>query len=412
MRRLAALALALAACNSSPATGGGDGGGADGNGNCAPLTVRPQARQRIDAVLLPAALQVLVYGGDGAPTSSMLPAPRQLGDDLWSFDLACSTWTQLGAQQPPGALGEYAAALDSKRNRMVVIAGQKGTTKNPPLSTEIWAYDVAGKTWAQLHPTPPAGGAPPSARVGHRAVYDAAGDRVIIFGGEGSVNFSAGDMLGDTWALEFAAAADGAWRALANGPSKRRDGALAIDGGGRVVLFGGASDFQTYQNDVWVLTPSANAWKQATVAGTAPSPRFAMKMSFDESGNRFLLFGGHDPMSLGVMNDTWSLTVDAAGANATFTPLLAGDTDITVAGVDHLSPERRERHGQALGGGKLWIFGGASDCGPMDDAWTLDLASPTTWTPVVHALIDETCQRRAMPTQMCQPPPNDCTTPL
>src|SRR5581483_7267128 len=135
MRRLAALAFALAACNSSPAINGSDGG-SDGGGNCAPLTVRPQARQRVDA----------------APTSSMLPAPRQLTDDLWSFDLACGTWTQLGTQQPPGAMGEYAAALDSKRNRVILVAGQKGTTKNPPLSTEIWAYDVTAKTWAQLHP--------------------------------------------------------------------------------------------------------------------------------------------------------------------------------------------------------------------------------------------------------------------
>src|SRR5581483_11002101 len=402
MRRLAALAFALAACNSSPAINGSDGG-SDGGGNCAPLTVRPQARQRVDAALLPSTLKILVYGGDEAPTSSMLPAPRQLTDDLWSFDLACGTWTQLGTQQPPGAMGEYAAALDSKRNRVILVAGQKGTTKNPPLSTEIWAYDVTAKTWAQLHPAPPTGGAPPSARVGHRAVYDAAADRLVMFGGETSINFSATDMLGETWALEFAAGADGTWRALGAGPSKRRDAALAIDGGGRVVLFGGASDFSTYQNDVWVLAPSGT-WKQAAVSATAPSQRFAMKMSFDTAGNQFLLFGGHDPASLGVMNDTWSLTVDGAGANATFTQLLAGDSDITVGGVDHLSPERRERHAQALGGGKLWIAGGSSDCGPMDDAWTLDLASPTSWTPVVHALIDETCQRRAMPGQTCQPP--------
>src|SRR5438067_12074477 len=100
LKRLAALALALAACNSS--SGNDADGGGDANGNCAPLTVRPQARQRVDGVEVGGAL-LLVYGGDEAPVSTALPAPRQLTDDLWSLDVACGTWTQLGAQQPPGA---------------------------------------------------------------------------------------------------------------------------------------------------------------------------------------------------------------------------------------------------------------------------------------------------------------------
>ena len=149
----------------------------------------------------------------------------------------------------------------------------------------------------------------------------------------------------------------------------------------------------------------------ATTGGDVPSARFASKLSFDTAGGRFVMFGGHDPASLGPLNDTYALTVDASGG-ATFQLLIAGDSDTTVAGVDHTSPERRERHAQVAAGGQLWIFGGASDCGPMDDVWTLDLNAPTKWTPVVPALIDETCQRRATAGQTCQPPPNDCTTPL
>lgn len=47
-----------------------------------------------------------------------------------------------------------------------------------------------------------------------------------------------------------------------------------------------------------------------------------------------------------------------------------------------------------------------------DAAAAPGLHAPTKWTPVVPALIDETCQRRATSGQMCQPPPNDRTTPL
>jgi Kelch motif/Galactose oxidase, central domain len=387
---------------SSPATNG-DGG------MCAPLTLRPQARQRVEGVLDPSSQKILVYGGDEAPISTMLPAPRQLTDDLWSYDVACGTWTELGMQQPPGAQGEYAATFDTKRNRLILIAGQKGTSTTPPAVNELWAFDTAAMTWTQLHPTTPAGA--PGARVGHRAIYDAGRDQLVMFGGERTINFSATDMFGDTWTLDFTTSADGVWLQLTGaGPSKRRDAALASDGN-RVVLFGGASDFATYQNDVWVLDLAQGVWSPATTSGNVPSPRFASKLAFDAAGGRFVMFGGHDPASLGPLNDTYALTVDASGS-AAFRLLIAGDSDTTVAGVDHTSPERRERHAQVAAGGRLWIFGGASDCGPMDDVWTLDLNAPTKWTPVVPALIDETCQRRASAGQTCQPPPNDCTTPL
>ena len=378
-------------------------------GMCGPLTLRPQARQRVEGVLDPSSQKILVYGGDEAPISTALPAPRQLTDDLWSYDVACGTWTELGMQQQAGPQGEYAATFDTARNRMILIAGQKGTAANPPVVDEVWAYDTAATAWTLLHPAAPAG--TPGARVGHRAIYDAGHDRLVLFGGERSINFSAGDMFGDTWTLDFTTSADGVWQKLAGaGPSKRRDAALATDGN-RVVLFGGASDFATYQNDVWVLDLGQGVWAQATTSGDVPSARFASKLSFDAASGRFVMFGGHDPTSLGPLNDTYALTVDSSGS-AAFNLLMAGDSDVTIAGVDHNSPERRERHAQVAAGSQLWIFGGASDCGPMDDVWTLDLAAPTKWTPVVPALIDETCQRRATSGQTCQPPPNDCTTPL
>src|SRR6185312_1451007 len=233
MKRLFACVL-LVGCGSSPATNG-DGG------MCAPLMLRPQARQRVDGVLDAAGQKILVYGGDEAPISTALPAPRQLTDDLWSYDVACGTWTELGMQQPPGAQGEYTAVLDSKRNRLILIAGQKGTAANPPVVEELWAYDLAAMTWTQLHPATPAGS--PGARVGQRAIYDAGHDQVVMFGGERTINFNAGDMFGDTWMLDFTSSADGTWSKLAGtGPAKRRDAALATDGS-RVVLFGGASDF-------------------------------------------------------------------------------------------------------------------------------------------------------------------------
>jgi hypothetical protein len=59
-------------------------------------------------------------------------------------------------------------------------------------------------------------------------------------------------------------------------------------------------------------------------------------------------------------------------------------------------------------GGSAWLFGGIGDCGPLDDVWTLDLATGTTWENPWKALIGETCARLAKPDQMC---PLDCGRP-
>src|SRR5258706_1228557 len=122
----AVLAL-LAACNSTATTG--DGGSGDG-GNCGGRATRPQARSRVDAVL--AGSTIYVYGGDEAPGTTMVPAPRQLVDELWTYDVACDAWTLLGTQQPPGPIGDYAAAYDSARNRMILIGGAKSLAAQPP----------------------------------------------------------------------------------------------------------------------------------------------------------------------------------------------------------------------------------------------------------------------------------------
>jgi Galactose oxidase, central domain len=398
MRLRFGVCVLAAACGSSPSVG-------QDASMCAARAARPQARTRVDAIT--AGGTIYVYGGDEAPGTTMVPAPRQLVDELWTYDAACDTWKLAGAQQPPGPIGDYAAAYDSQRNRMILVGGQKGTVAQPPVTGEIWAYDLAAATWAQLAPT----GTGPGARVGHALVYDAARDRLVLFGGDRGTAFS--QIRGDTFELAFAAGADGAWTQLvASGavgaPQTLRDAAFAVDASGaRALLFGGAHDFTTYANDVWAFDLAANTWSMVATGGDIPSARFGTKMRVDASG-RFWLFGGHDPFSLGVLNDTYSLD----GATGRFAQVLGGDSSVDVGGVDHASPERRERQAMVALPSALWIFGGSSDCGPMDDVWHLDFAAPSAWTPIYAALIDETCPRRAMPGQQCQPPPNDCTNPF
>jgi hypothetical protein len=387
-------------------TSGQDLGPTADGGVCAPGALRPAARKDFDAVLVPGTAKVLVYAGDEAPFSMALPLPRQFVDEFWQYDLAGCAWQTVSATNSPGARGAYAAAFDTKRNRMLIVAGRKGTDTAPPLTNEVWAFDVATNAWTQLNP----GGTAPQPRVGHQVGYDPDKDRLFMIGGENSTGFG-NAVLDEAWQLSFAASADGAWSRLSSsgGPGVRRDFALAYDSTHKwMVLFGGAVDFVTYKADLWIYDLSADAWQAVNAKGALPDNRFAAKLVFDAPRARYIMFGGHDDTALGLRNDTWAVTVDGSGA-AAWTQLLAGDSDKSVGNVELISPERRDKNGFVLYGDTIWSFGGTSDCGPMDDTWVLDLKSPTAWTTPYPALVGETCYRRAMPGQSCA---SDCSKPL
>jgi len=403
----------LCGCNSNPVAPDDMGGG--GDDGPAPMGPRPTARKDIDGVLVTSNRMVYVVGGDTAPFDNNVPVgqlPKALIDETWRYDLAKRTWEQLTPTGSPGARGGYALAYDSKRDRVLLFAGRKGTTMAPPTVNDLWALDVATATWTQLQP----GGTVPSARLGHRMIYDAAGDRVIVFAGEPNNLFNNANIVGDTLELSFAASADGTWSQLfasdaAGAPPKRRDVALAVDTKRKLmVMFGGAFSFDTYTDELWAFDLTANTWRKLTTTGIAPSKRFAMRMDYDAARDQFIVFGGHDPFTIGLQNDSYTLVLDAGGTSGTFAPLLAGDTGIRdLSTVDHNSPERRQRHAQVIDGDTLWIFGGGTDCSAIDDTATLSLASPTAWKAVIPANVGETCVRRAMSGQTC---PSDCGNPF
>src|SRR6185437_109364 len=103
------------ASNSASPDGGGDGGA------CMPSALRPSARKDVQAVLTPGSAHPLVYvfGGDEAPFDpNAMSQPKQLVDELWSYDLGCGSWAQLTAPGP-GPRAAYAAALDDHQNRIL-----------------------------------------------------------------------------------------------------------------------------------------------------------------------------------------------------------------------------------------------------------------------------------------------------
>ena len=95
---------------------------------------------------------------------------------------------------------------------------------------------AAAQAWTQLAPS----GTAPSARSRHTAVYDAVGNRMIAFGGTDSSSF-----FNDVWVLSNANGSGGtpAWTQLAPSgtapPAREAPAAVYDAAGNRMIVFGG-----------------------------------------------------------------------------------------------------------------------------------------------------------------------------
>src|SRR5882724_981326 len=264
----------------------------------------PPARFRHAAVYDSVNNRMVIWGGDS--TFGSLPDLTDVwvltnanGLDRASGLPATPNWTQLFPTGGPPTSGvsfpgrEVSTAVyDSNTNRMVVFGGDACdpcTFKN-----DVWVLTNAnglGGTpqWLQLFPT----GGPPAPRTYHSAVYDAAGNRMIIFGGVAPGGIGSGP-LSDTWVLANASGVDRGtgtpttpvWTQLAPTgtlPPARGQQAAAYDAANnRMVTFGGNGVAGTF-NDVWLLD-NANgagvqtpAWSQILPIGAAPAPRILFR---------------------------------------------------------------------------------------------------------------------------------------
>src|SRR5208283_2373974 len=133
-----------------------------------------------------------------------------------------------------------------------------------------------GQSWTRLFPS----GTPPAARDAAPGVYDPASNRMIVFGGRNAK----GENLNDLWVLKNANGLGGTpqWiNLIPNGatgsPPARSGHSTAYDAAeNRLFIFGGCSgNCAPVLNDVWVLS-NANglggtpAWTALQFAGPTP----------------------------------------------------------------------------------------------------------------------------------------------
>ena len=223
-------------------------------------------------------------------------------NDVWALSLAGSpVWTQLTpAGTPPSARLGHTAIYDPVRDRMVVFGGYRYDALNDVVipSNDVWALSLAANPeWTQLSPE----GTPPSARTYHTAIYDPVRDRMVVFGGEGN----------EVWALSLEGSP--AWTQLAptGTPPSARAGHTAIYDPvrDRMVVFGGNGSFPYELNDTWALSMAASPeWTQLAPEGTPPSARAGHTAIYDPVFDRMVAFGGYiGGGSAGFRNDVWDL---------------------------------------------------------------------------------------------------------
>ncbi len=207
---------------------------ADSWTNLGPSGSVPEARDGHSLVYDSSNQKVYLFGGwNGAKEF----------DDTWVYDPGANTWTELRpGGSIPAARDSQAMAFEAKTGKVILFGGWSQTTD----FGDTWIYDPGANTWTDAAPA----GEGPSNRALSRMVCEASTGKMILVGGGTSGNIAMGDM----WVYDPAA---NTWAQISPAgalPVARSGQALAYDSSkGRLFLFGGA-DGATYFNDIWTYT--------------------------------------------------------------------------------------------------------------------------------------------------------------
>jgi galactose oxidase-like protein len=299
-----------------------------------------------------------------------------LENDLWVFDLPSGPWRRLEPEGNRPAPRQMATMMyDAPRDRMIVFGGELASGD----ASDLWALSMSQPpAWTQ----PTTQGRSPAPREGHSAVYDPAGDRMLLFGG---YNEWTGRTLNDTWTFSLGSAA---WDSVA--PSGAAP--LAREGHGAIfdvrrramVIFGGHRPDgrsylgDVYLDDVWSLSVGAlPAWTRDSSSST-PSERAFQACAYDSAADRMLMFGGYDyddyyyPPTETYYDEAWAMDLSTFGW--------------TQLGIGYAAPPGRRNY-VAVFDDVARRFVAAMGEGPfpfglLADTWSLD-ASGGGWTALV-----------------------------
>jgi len=254
--------------------------------------------------------ELIVYGGFNAvPTGGTftwqsplfregpaLDGPRRTDglDQVESnaFRLAVTatdaTWRRVSAQGQNRT--DHSAIYFPDEDALIVFGGRSDIPESSAVNDLTRLSLGPSEGWASIEV-----GGGPSARYAHSAIYDAAGKRMIVFGG--TDDWMSG--TNDVWELALAqGTGQAAWRQLqptGAAPRGRYNHAAAYDPNLRwMVVFGGTRDGRTEFNDVAALDLSADppAWRTLQVSGTARVELTGTTAAYSAAAGAIVFYGG------------------------------------------------------------------------------------------------------------------------
>ncbi len=364
-----------------------DAGPADtGTGTCDPTAnTGPTPRGESVGGMIGGKFLVL-YGDDGVPQNCN-PALKP-AKDAWVFD-PCTSWTELDTAKLPDPRARGVSVVDGQGGYLYIYGGRyrPGSSGTYTVRKDLWRYNANNNTWLKLSDQGPQG------RSNTALSFRNKDGTLWLFGGNASASGMSFSPLGDLWKYD---PASGVWespKTTGKAPGKRLFHASAITSDGKyLVVFGGggANAWQgPFYNDTYRLDLHTLTWTELKAAGAKPMGRIKHGMISFPGEKRLLLFGGHDDGPVGNRNDLWWLDADTGAWERIKKGDLGQNEDPTIIykkanafcdfppdfmKVDMDSPERREAFiwNYDIVTGKIWMFGGKGDCGPLHDVWTLD----------------------------------------
>ncbi len=268
-----------------------------------PAGPTPAPRYLHAAATDPHGHRMFVYGG-----AAYLSTNRDLFGDLWELDFdGAGAWHRLLASPPfPEQRSTHAALYDAARDRMLLFGG--GT-----LDDSVWVLPLGGALrWSKLATQGPS----PGWRAGPGIVYDARRDRAIVLGGSQGPT----SPLKDAWALTLSEPPT--WSLIVPRdtlPEGGENSSCVYDSlRDRIVDFGGDVTFQRRRFDYWRFRPGAFAlsladptWSRLDVVGGPAGNRTNQAAALERSGTTILSFGGVDDQVDGTVCDTWAIALDS-----------------------------------------------------------------------------------------------------
>ena len=315
----------------------------------------PALRNDHTAIYDPVRVRMIVFGGQiGTP----------LANDVWALSLAgAPTWTPLSpVGTPPQERKAHSAIYDPLRDRMIIYGGVETSVTGTGDLGDVWELSLSGTpTWSPITPA----GTPPAPRYGHTAIYDPSGDRMVVLGGQSSVNAAAPDEI---WSLSLGGPPSWTQIVASGGPGPLISHAAVYDPVRVQMLV--ATGLTSEANSAWALSLTGGpTWSQlATSGGPLPSA-WEQSLVYDSARDRAILYGGEES-SFAMLVDAWALDL----------PTLVWSE------VGPVAPKRRHNQTAIVDAPRrrMIVFGGRQGYNDeLSDVWSQSLVSPNSWTPLV-----------------------------